>query len=177
MGASSGIFNSPALPSIAMFFAECRGRCEDQEVGRVGGPPEKNADRRIHYKPVAESPGASRKDCRSSVQILTARAERKGLRSFSSSGLSVNWRLAIRVLLWRWHFGSPLSNGGEHHTGDMARLDSAREHDASFPIAPVLRRPRHEYWRSSTVSRVPMASIGQVGLEKAWLKHSIESTG
>ena len=82
----------------------CRCRCEDQEVGRVGGPPEKNADRRINYKPVAESPGASRKDCRSSVQILTARAERKGLRSFSSSRLSVNWRLAIRVLLWHWHF-------------------------------------------------------------------------
>ena len=44
------------------------------------------------------------KDCRSSVQIFTGRAERKGLRSFSSSRLSVNWRLAIRVLLWHWHF-------------------------------------------------------------------------
>ena len=87
-----------------MFFAERRDRCEDQEVGTFGGPPEENADRRIYYKPVAESPGASRKECRSSVQILTGRAERKGLRSFSSSRLSVKWRLAIRVLLWHWHF-------------------------------------------------------------------------
>ena len=64
-------------------------------------------------------------------------------------------------------FRRALSNGGEHHTGDMARQDSAREHDASGQIKPVLGRPRYEYWRSSTVSRAPMASIGQAGLEKA----------
>ena len=104
MGERSGIFNSAALPPISMFFAERRGRCEDQEVGRVGGPPEKNADHRIYYNPVAESSGASSEDYRSPVQILTPRAERKGLRSFSSSRLSVNWRLAVRVLLWHWHF-------------------------------------------------------------------------
>src|SRR4029077_1196374 len=104
VGASSGIFNSPALASINMYFAERRCRCEDQEVGRFGGPPKKNADRRIYYNPVAKSPRASRQDCRSSVQILTGRAERKGLCSFSSSRLSVNWRLTIRVLLWHWHF-------------------------------------------------------------------------
>ena len=104
MGASSGIFNSPALPSINMYFAERRCRREDQQVGRFGGPPKKNADRRIYYNPVAKSPSASRKDCRSSVQILTGRAERKSLCSFSSTRLSVNWRLAIRVLLWHWHF-------------------------------------------------------------------------
>ena len=104
MGAHSELFNSPALPSISMLFAERRGLCKDQEVGRVSCPPEKNADRRIYYNPVAESPGASRKHCRSSFQILTPRAERKSLRSFSSSRLSVNWRLTIRVLLWHWHF-------------------------------------------------------------------------
>jgi hypothetical protein len=35
-------------------------------------------------------------------------------------------------------FRRALSNGGEHHTGDMARQDSAREHDASSQIKPVL---------------------------------------
>jgi hypothetical protein len=49
-------------------------------------------------------PGASRKDCRSSIQILKARTERKSLRPFSFSRLSVNGRLAIRVLLWHCHF-------------------------------------------------------------------------
>ena len=42
-------------------------------------------------------------------------------------------------------FRSPLSNGGEHHTGDMARQDSAPEHDASGQIEPVLGRPGYEY--------------------------------
>jgi len=101
VGAHSGIFNSPALPSISMFFAERRGRREDQEVGRVGGPPEKNADRRIYYNPVAK---LRVPELRAKLSVLEARAERKSLRSFSFSRLSVNWRLAIRVLLWHWHF-------------------------------------------------------------------------
>ena len=42
-------------------------------------------------------------------------------------------------------FRSPLSNDGEHHTGDMARQDSVREHDASGQIEPVLGRPEYEY--------------------------------
>ena len=61
MGAHSGIFNNPALPSLSMFLEESRGRCKDQEVGTFGGLPEKNADRRIYYNPVAESAGSSAK--------------------------------------------------------------------------------------------------------------------
>ena len=135
MGAHSGIFNSPALPSISMFFAERRGRREDQEVGRVGGPPEKNADRRIYYNPVAK------------LRVPELRAKTVGSQGSGRAKKPTFFlvfetisQLAARnpSFALALAFRRALSNGGEHHTGDMARQDSAREHDASSQIEPVL---------------------------------------
>ena len=108
-------------------------RSKNHEVGGVGGSPEKNADRRIDFKPAAKSPGASRKDRRTSIQVCKARAETKRLTFFLVSG-TINPQAARNpsfalVLAFR----RPLSNGGKHHTGDMARLDSGHENDARFP--------------------------------------------
>ena len=145
MGASSGIFNGPALHQIAMFFAGCRCRRGDQEVGRVGGPPEKNADRRIHYKPFARVPETRARTVGLPFKFSTARAERKGLCSFLVFGTISQLEARNQSFVLASAFRHSPSNGGEHHTDDMARRDSARGHDARFPIAPLLWRPRYEY--------------------------------
>jgi len=156
MGQHSGIFNSAALPPISMFFAERRGRCEDQEVGRLVVHLRRTLIVESTIIRLLKVPELRAKTIgpRSNSHI-SSRAKRP---TFFLVFATIN-QLAARnpSFALALAFRSPLSNDGEHHTGDMARQDSAREHDASSQIEPVLGRPRYEYWRSSTVSRVPMA--------------------